>query len=189
MNAPQSGLPAAPSPDARPGARRPLIAVLRTAWLYASAGFGYVAVSAVFRPGQVGERLWHSLPWLRKDTFGIVCFAVSALSYLLLGLACRSPVSRETGQAPHDLPSPARPPAARSLRSAATPVLATAALYGFAGWAYIACNAIRHPGTLARPLTHLAWWPHEDEFGLGCFVTSLFAYFLLQLSKAGNAHR
>lgn len=140
-------------------------ALLRTVWLYASAGFAYVAVSAVFRPRQVGDHLWHSLPWLRKDTFGIACFAVSGLAYLLLGLAAR------------------RPP-----RSAAQAVLATIAGYGFAGWAYIACNAIAHPYTLTRPLTHLAAWPHEDEFGILCFAASGAAYFLLQLSKASHAH-
>jgi hypothetical protein len=75
----------------RLGIRRLAVALLRTTWLYASAGFGYVAASAVFRPRQVGDHLWHSLPWLRKDTFGIVCFAVSALTFLVLRLVDRRP--------------------------------------------------------------------------------------------------
>lgn len=70
---------------------RVLAALLQTAWLYASAGFAYVALSAVFRPLQLSGHLWHGLPWLRKDTFGAVCFAVSALAYLALGFTGRRP--------------------------------------------------------------------------------------------------
>jgi hypothetical protein len=68
---------------------------------------------------------------------------------------------------------------------AVTRLLMTIALFGFIGWAYIAGNAISHPYTLHLQLTHLAAWPHEDDFALGCFVASAVAYFLLQL--AGHA--
>jgi hypothetical protein len=68
-------------------------------------------------------------------------------------------------------------------------VLTTIAVYGFVGWAYIAGNAIRHPYTLTRQLTHLAPWPHEDQFGLACFAVSAGAYFLVQLSKPIRAPR
>lgn len=81
-------------------------------------------------------------------------------------------------------PAPARPP-----RSAGHTVLTAIAGYGFAGWAYIAGNAISHPYTLSHPLTHLARWPHEDEFGAASFAASAIAYFLLRLRAAGDARR
>jgi hypothetical protein len=65
--------------------RRVLVALLRTIWLYALAAFAYVALTAVFRPRQLSSHIWHSVP-VRKDTFGIICFAVSALAFLALGL-------------------------------------------------------------------------------------------------------
>ena len=161
-------------PEARrtstvPEARRTSTA-LRTVWLYAGAGFGYVALSAIFRPRQMGDHLWHDLPWLRKDTFGIGCFAASAVAYLLL---------RRIGRY--------RDPPAGNGRLALIPaVLSTVALYGIVGWAYIAGNAIRHPYTLSHPLTHLAAWPREDDFGAGCFAASAIAYFLFRLAKTGG---
>lgn len=50
--------------------------------------------------------------------------------------------------------------------------LLTVAIYTFAGWTYIALNAVVHPVTLGLPLTHLAAWPHEDTFGVMCFAVS-----------------
>jgi hypothetical protein len=144
---------------------------LRTVWLYAAAGFGYVALSAVFRPRQLGTHLWHDLPWLRKDTFGIGCFAASALAYLLLRLTDRL----------------ADPVHANRRLSVIPAVLGTIALYGIVAWAYIAGNAIRHPYTLSHPLTHLVPWPREDDFGAACFAASAIAYFLFRLTQTGGA--
>lgn len=59
--------------------------------------------------------------------------------------------------------------------------LKTLSLYAFAGWAYIAMNAIFHPDTLRLPLSHLLPWPHEDTFGATCFVISAISFFCLQL--------
>ena len=50
----------------------------------------------------------------------------------------------------------------------------TLALYGFAGWVYIALVALVHPRTLGLQLTHFTKVPHEDTFwgnllrGVGC---------------------
>ncbi len=52
-------------------------------------------------------------------------------------------------------------------------ILAVVAFYSFAGWVYIAANAVSHPETLRLPHTHLARWPHEDTFGAICLVISL----------------
>jgi hypothetical protein len=57
-------------------------------------------------------------------------------------------------------------------------VLRVVAIYSFAGWAYIAANAVVHPESLAWPLTHFADWPHEDTFGAACFATSLLSSLL-----------
>lgn len=62
-------------------------------------------------------------------------------------------------------------------------VLRTAALYGFAGWAYIALNAVNHPETLELPLTHVVDWPREDTFGIASFAVSALSFFLLQLLR------
>jgi hypothetical protein len=65
----------------------------------------------------------------------------------------------------------------------------TLAIYGFAGWAYVALVALVHPQTLGLQLTHFARFPHEDTFGEACFVISLvsfFVYDLLRRSKAGT---
>lgn len=50
-------------------------------------------------------------------------------------------------------------------------------IHAFAGWFYIAENAVFHPETLPLPLTHLASWPREDTFGIFCFAISIIALF------------
>lgn len=56
-------------------------------------------------------------------------------------------------------------------------------VHSFAGWFYIAENAVFHPETLSLPLTHLASFPREDTFGIICFgvsIVSLFAWDVLR---------
>lgn len=56
-------------------------------------------------------------------------------------------------------------------------------IHSFAGWFYIAENAVFHPETLKLPLTHLLPWPREDTFGIICFgvsILSLFTYMMLR---------
>ena len=68
-------------------------------------------------------------------------------------------------------------------RAALQAATGTLAIFSFAGWFYIAENAVFHPETLALPLTHLAGYPREDTFGIICFGTSLictFAYLYLR---------
>jgi hypothetical protein len=65
----------------------------------------------------------------------------------------------------------------------------TVFIFGFAGWAYIAQNAIYHPQTLPLPLTHLLAFPREDTFGVFCFALSfcaLFTYMYLRGQEAGK---
>jgi hypothetical protein len=67
----------------------------------------------------------------------------------------------------------------------------TLALYGFAGWVYIALVALVHPYTLGWQLTHFAKLPHEDTFGETCFAVSLISFFIYNLlrSSEGTADR
>jgi hypothetical protein len=50
-------------------------------------------------------------------------------------------------------------------------------IFGFAGWFYIAENAVFHPDTLPLPLTHLLPFPREDTFGAICFAVAIVACF------------
>jgi hypothetical protein len=62
----------------------------------------------------------------------------------------------------------------------------TLALYGFAGWVYIALVALVHPRTLGLQLTHFAKLPHEDTFGEICFVISLVSFFVYNLLRSSQ---
>ncbi|MEI8343976.1 MAG: hypothetical protein WCF93_03445 [Candidatus Moraniibacteriota bacterium] len=56
-------------------------------------------------------------------------------------------------------------------------------LHSFAGWFYIAENAVFHPETLAWGLTHFAPWPREDTFGIFCFAISIISLFIFMLLR------
>ena len=56
-------------------------------------------------------------------------------------------------------------------------------VFGLAGWAYIAMNAIFHPVSLSWPLTHLLPYPREDTFGIVCFGASMVSFFIWNLIK------
>lgn len=60
----------------------------------------------------------------------------------------------------------------------------TLALYGFAGWVYIALVALVHPHTLVLQLTHFTKLPHEDTFGETCFVVSLVSFFIYSMLRS-----
>jgi hypothetical protein len=59
----------------------------------------------------------------------------------------------------------------------------TCFFFGFAGWWYIAQNAVHHPETLRLPLTHLMPWPREDTFGIVCFAVSFVSLFVYMLTR------
>ena len=62
----------------------------------------------------------------------------------------------------------------------------TLAVYGFAGWVYIALVALVHPATLGLQLTHFARFPHEDTFGEISFVVSLVSFFVYQMLRSSE---
>jgi hypothetical protein len=62
----------------------------------------------------------------------------------------------------------------------------TLALYGFAGWVYIALVALVHPYTLRLQLTHFTKFPHEDTFGEISFVVSVVSFFIYNLLRSAG---
>ena len=77
------------------------------------------------------------------------------------------------------------------MRNIALGASRTLALYGFAGWAYIALVALVHPATLGLQLTHFAKFPHEDTFGEISFVVSFVSFFVYSMLRQpeGTARR
>jgi hypothetical protein len=55
--------------------------LLLTLFVFGLAGWIYIALNAVFHPESLSWPLTHLAPWPREDTFGIVCFTVSAVSF------------------------------------------------------------------------------------------------------------
>jgi len=70
-----------------------------------------------------------------------------------------------------------------TVRKFAQKLFLTLAIYGFAGWVYIALVALVHPHTLGMQLTHFTKYPHEDTFGELSFVVSFVSFFIYQLIR------
>jgi hypothetical protein len=56
-------------------------AFLCTVWLYGLMGGVYICVNAWVHPQTLPLQLTHLTPWIREDTFGMVCFTCSALAF------------------------------------------------------------------------------------------------------------
>jgi hypothetical protein len=72
----------------------------------------------------------------------------------------------------------------RANQRMAEAVLGVIAVYTFASWIYVALCALVAPDTLHLPLMHLSAWPHEDTFGVMCFVLSFVSALGWQLLRA-----
>jgi hypothetical protein len=59
-------------------------ALLKTIWLYGLMGGLYICVNAWVHPNTLPLMVTHLTPWLREDTFGVICFIASALAFFLL---------------------------------------------------------------------------------------------------------
>lgn len=57
------------------------------------------------------------------------------------------------------------------------------AIYGMAGWIYVALSAIIVPRTLSLPLTHLLPHVREDTSGVASFILSFLAFISYRLSR------
>jgi len=58
------------------------------------------------------------------------------------------------------------------------------AIYGMAGWVYVALCSLTAPDTLQLPLTHLTPWLREDTAGVIAFVLSFAGFIAYRLSRS-----
>ncbi len=54
-----------------------------TLFIYSLLGWLYIAGAALVHPGTLSLQLTHLTPWIREDTFGIICFIVSFFSFFI----------------------------------------------------------------------------------------------------------
>ena len=54
-----------------------------TLFVFGLLGWLYIVISATFHPETLSWQLTHFAPWPREDTFGIVSFAVSFVSFFI----------------------------------------------------------------------------------------------------------
>lgn len=54
-----------------------------TLFIFALLGWIYIAIVALVHPSTLTLQLTHLTPWLREDTFGIICFIVSFFSFFV----------------------------------------------------------------------------------------------------------
>ena len=57
-----------------------------TLFIFGLLGWLYIAVVALVHPETLTWQLTHFAPWPREDTFGIVSFAVSFVSFFIWNL-------------------------------------------------------------------------------------------------------
>jgi hypothetical protein len=57
-----------------------------TLFIFGLAGWIYIALNAVVHPQTLSVGLTHFASWPREDTFGIICFAVSFVSFFVWNL-------------------------------------------------------------------------------------------------------
>ncbi|WP_145909854.1 hypothetical protein [Kitasatospora viridis] len=166
-----------PTPAPAPRARRPFGdprgPLLDVALVHGLLGWLYVAAWAATRPGTLSGELSSWLP-LRRDTFGALCFALSAAAHLVRGLRPAGPPWRDRTR-----PGPGQP----GDRVAA--VLRTLVGYPLLVWAYLCVNSLTHPQTIDRQLTHFAPVPTEGTTAVACFALSAAALLALRL-RAGE---
>ncbi|MFI9270099.1 hypothetical protein ACIGXM_05215 [Kitasatospora sp. NPDC052896] len=136
--------------------------VLDVALVHGLLGWLYVAAWAATRPDTLSGSLTSWLP-LRRDTFGALCFAVSALAHLARGLRVE------------------RVPWRRGRGDRTDALLRTLTGYPLLAWAYLCVNSLTHPQTIDRQLTHFAAVPTEGTAAVGCFALSAAALLALRL--------
>lgn len=61
-------------------------AISFTFFIFGLLGWLYIAIGAQIHPETLSIQLTHFAPWPREDTFGIVCFAVSFISFFIWNL-------------------------------------------------------------------------------------------------------
>lgn len=57
-----------------------------TFFVFGLLGWLYIAAIALVHPETLTIQLTHLTPWIREDTFGILCFGVSFISFFIWNL-------------------------------------------------------------------------------------------------------
>lgn len=57
-----------------------------TLFVFGLLGWLYIATAAMVHPETLTIQLTHLTPWIREDTFGIICFGVSFVSFFIWNL-------------------------------------------------------------------------------------------------------
>jgi hypothetical protein len=60
--------------------------VALTLFVFGLIGWIYIAAVALVHPETLSIQLSHLTPWIREDTFGIICFIVSFFSFFVWNL-------------------------------------------------------------------------------------------------------
>lgn len=145
-------------------------AVAEAVMVYGLLGWVYVAVYAAAHPNELSQPIAALVP-LRRDTFGALAFAASAIAATVLRGA--------TGRIWAAGPEPAR--------GWSRAVLHTVAGYGVLVWIYLCANSLAHPWTLSQRLTHFASWPTEGTTAVAGFAASAISFFLLRGTPPARA--
>ena len=110
----------------------------RTAWLVDAGwiillcGWTLIAAVAAFHPTGLDALVASFIP-IRRDTFGVLCFAASAVWFVVAAV----------------------------WRGRRYPLRRAVRLFSGAAAVYLLVNVFSHPQTLCMPLTHFAPWPSE----------------------------
>ncbi|MDT5312923.1 MAG: hypothetical protein QOE74_1943 [Mycobacterium sp.] len=133
-----------------------------TAALVAALGWLYAAIFGVIRPNELTTHIVSWIP-LRRDTFGILCFGLSATAYLSRGLLAPD-------------------------RAVPTVVLRTLFGYSTVIVVYLMMGTVTHPETLAMSLTHLVDWPTERFTLWLAVVCSVSSFVLIRAATYRSKH-
>jgi hypothetical protein len=57
-----------------------------TSFVFGFTGWVYIALVALVHPDTLPIQLTHLTPWLREDTFGIISFIMSSVSFFVWNL-------------------------------------------------------------------------------------------------------
>lgn len=148
--------------------RRPrcpvLLAFVYTAVVFGALGWVCVAIIAVFTPTGLPLPLIEGIS-LRRDTFGIISFGVSAVAHFFREVQWNHGGDGRI-----------------SLHVVARGALTTVFMYAGATAIYLMANSITHPHTMSLPLTHLLDWPTEKTVLTCAVVAVLTSFFLLRMT-------
>jgi len=66
--------------------RKIIKAVSFTFFIFGLLGWLYIVAVILVHPQTLELQLTHFTPWLREDTFGVVCFVISFISFFIWNL-------------------------------------------------------------------------------------------------------